>query len=406
MRSAHSILSLALVAALASSASAGDIIVLHSGKTMGKSSASDPPTTADFEASKITVIEENVDEIRYRLAGVSDLQGVKTASVREVYHDPEAIPGELRSGLRNLDTFQFDAARDALGKVASSRSAAPWARDRAAFEIARSYWYEGNLDETVKAMQAFKNAHAKSRLTGNATRIVARAYLAAGKPAEARKAFESIKRIAGISESEVFEAEYYIANIDEQLGTVNPAAPDKKRIKQARAAYSELYNKLQGKPAMTRIRGLCTVGMASCDIALGDHASAKPRLLKLIDSQKGGARDDLVLAGAYTRLGNVLLAENATANDPAVYRQAQRHFLRVVTLYGDAEAADGYMAESLYRTGELFTVLRPAKSDDPDVKKQRSEYRRRARRELEECVKRYGNSAWGQRAKAALAALK
>ena len=46
MRSALPILSLVLVAASASTALAGDIIVLHSGKTMGTRNASDPPKTA------------------------------------------------------------------------------------------------------------------------------------------------------------------------------------------------------------------------------------------------------------------------------------------------------------------------------------------------------------------------
>jgi tetratricopeptide (TPR) repeat protein len=406
MRSALPVLTLLLTLSLAAPAVAGDVILMTNGRKMGNRNAAVPPRMEDFEASDIEVIEENLDEVRYRLKAVADLQAVKSRDVREVFHDPSLTPSDLKAGQKRMDQLDYAGARDSFEKVVKSRSAPPWARDRAAFEIANSYWWEGDLNATVKAMRDFRSQHGRSRLIGAATRVAARASLALGKADDARKEFEQLKSIPGIPEAEALEAEYYIANLDERVGTANPTAPDKALIKRARTAYRDLYNKLQTKPEMARTRGLCVVGIASCDIALGDHSAARPRLEKLIASQKGDARDDLVLAGAYTRLGNVLLAENAQANDPAVYKQAQLHFLRVVTLYGNAEDADDYMAEALFRAGELFSVLRPAKATDDESKEKRKEYLRRARRELSECVKRYGHTAWGQRARAALASLK
>ncbi len=386
----------------ATPALAGDIILFKDGKVQGNKDAQIPPGPGDYSSSRFEVTEENVDKTVYKIEGVPTPQSMDTAKVREVFHDPASTPRELTQGVNALQQGKFAEGRDMLGSVVKGGRIAKWAKDKAAYEICRSYWYEGDVQGTIKACAAFKANHGTSRLIAEATTLGAKALLASGKVAEASKEYTSLKSIRGLAEEEKLKADYWIAWIAEQQGSADPARPDKAKLKSALEGYRGLALKTRSNPSLADLAALCEIGVASCQIAMGDHETAKAKLEKL-----AAATDDPVtLAGAHTMIGNALMRANIEAHDKAVYEKALLHYLRVVTLYGDADGAEDYMAESLFHSGELFAELRPASAKTDEDKEAVNKSRARARREWDECVQRFPTSSWARRAQQAKAQLR
>ena len=121
------IASAALVAALSAAALAGDVIRLADGHALGTPQAADPPTASDFAASTLTVVEENLDGVVYRLAGVATRQTLAREKVKSVAHDPSSVPAELSEGEALVAKGKFDEGRAKLVSVARNAGAPAWA---------------------------------------------------------------------------------------------------------------------------------------------------------------------------------------------------------------------------------------------------------------------------------------
>ena len=70
----------------------------------------------------------------------------------------------------------------------------------------------------------------------------------------------------------------------------------------------------------------------------------------------------------------------------------------MVTLYGSAPGAEEYLAESMFRSGQLFNEMRPANTETDEQKAEARKLRSYAVREWRECAGRYPNSPWGRKA--------
>lgn len=394
MRLTH-ILSLLAVFALGSAALAGDIIMKKDGKAIGNTAvqAGSTPTEEQFGASNIRVVDETIETVQYRIEGIPTVQRVDTADVAEVYLDPSNTPPALRAGASNLDAAAYDQAIAQFDQVLGSRADDLY-KARAAWGKARALFAVGDWGGAADAIGTLRNDHAKSRFVPNATKLRARALLNQGKVKEAAADFESIKTISGVSEADKLEADYWSTWIAHQVAT---NANDQAGLKKARTQYDALKTRLgtTADPALQRIRDLCVVGAAACDIALGDAPKAESPLEKVIKKSE----DDLVLAGAYTQLGNVHLHKAGSGGDAKTRKDALYHFLRVVCLYGQADGAENYLAESLYQAGVLFNELKPDAATDKDGN---LEARRRARREWRECIQRFPGSSWARLAQSAM----
>ena len=386
MRAARLVLTLSLFALAASPAFAGDLIVLRSGKVQGNPKASNPPSASDFAGSDWTVIEENLDVIKYRLPGVKQVQRVKSETVARVYHDPSNGPSAMTRALEAENNGDFAGARTLWQSMEEDRR--PWAQAMGAFRAASTYWVEGNAAGASKALAAFQSKYPKSWYMPQAIQLSARALQAQGKIAEARKAFASVKKLSGVSEATKNGADYWITWIDERLAR---SKNDNAGLKKAREAYKLLKGKLGGlaDPDSKLLATRCQLGVASCQVAMGDWKEAKSDLERII----GQSKDGLTLAGAHTLMGNALLKQNAQKHDKAVYRDALWNFLRVGCLYGKSEGAEDYHAESLYQAGQMFRELRPTGTSDAD-KETKRRWERYAQNEWRQCQRRYPGSHW------------
>ncbi len=384
---------------LAAPAVAGDVIVLKGGRTLGPPKASVPPTDEDYAKSNITIVEENLDKVVFKIAGVPTPQNVKAADVEETFHDPSTSPPSLTRGKRLLAGGQNEDAYALFEQVGGDKRAPKWARAEAAYRMGEALWRAGALDDAAKAFDGFLSSWPTSKYVPTATQANARIKLAKGDVAGARAAFTALGKMSGLPDAEKLEIDYWINWIDEQVALQKG---DKATLGKALKGYEALARSLKSRKGMEDLYGKCQVGAISCLLGLGRYADGQSAATKLVEQNT----DALVRAGGHTLLGRAIVLQNAGSNDKVQYKAALLHFLKVVTLYGNEPGAEEWMAESLYRAGELFNELRPtgaAADDDKDkVKAAITMARQRARREWRACVQRFPRSPWAEKARRSL----
>src|SRR6185436_19714979 len=138
--------------------------VLTDGRTVGVPRAADPPGPADFAASNVTVVEETIDSIVYRIASVPTKQSYPRVQVRDVIHDPSMAPPELADGMAFATRGQFDEARTKVQALSKNIAAPAWAQAEASFRFAESYAKQGDAAAAERALASFVAVRARSRL--------------------------------------------------------------------------------------------------------------------------------------------------------------------------------------------------------------------------------------------------
>ena len=375
-------LALVIVAAFPCSALAGDLIVLTDGRAIGVQQPADPPTAADFAASNVTVTEENVDAVVYRMAGVPTRQMLPRAQIARVVHDPANVPSSLAAGLAALAEGRFDEGRAKLVDAARNSSSPAWAQAEAAFRRAESYATEGNAAAAERTLAAFAQERPRSRFVMDALRLRARLLLDLGRDEDAKAAYEAASRTQGAPEEETSHARF--------LGAWTAArgalrANDPERLSAAAKSFDELRPHGTTRPAMT----------ARCDVAKAACTGATDGLAAIV----AASEDPFVLAVGNTLLGDAARRRGLDKSDRAALEEAQERYLKVVVLYRDADGILDFAAAAQFRAGETFLDLA---GTDPAAA---ADARTRARREWEDLVRRAPRTDWAKRAKTALAGL-
>ena len=372
--------------ALGTDALAGDIIETTSGM-QGNRKASTPPAAGDYAGSNFQVVEHRIDAVLYRIEGIADMQQIAGDKVVQVHYDPDTTPPGLIQGERLLDAGSYADAADVLGRVASSARTPPWAKAKAAYLGALAAASDGGAAAAVSAFSSFVSSHPKSYLVPQATMDLARAHVASGAFDKARSTFKSLGSMPGLSDTDRIEAEYGSAWLDEQVAA---RKNDKAGLEKAMKGYDSLLTKLRGRKNAADLIGKCTMGKASCLVALDRGNEA----VSLCEKAIAGSSDPLVRAGAYTLLGRTTYLGAVKSGDADKLEEGLLHFLRVITLYSGAPGADDFAAESHYRAGEAFRELANDQKDQ-DEKRRLLSY---ASREWRECAQMYGHTEWGRRA--------
>jgi len=375
-------LAAALVAASPCVALAGDLIVLHDGRAVGAQQPADPPTAADFAASNVTVTEENVDAIVYRIAGVATRQVLPRAQVARVAHDPATVPAALTAGLAAIAEGRFDEGRAKLVDTARSPSAPAWAQAEAAFRRAESYATEGNIASAERALAAFAQDRPRSRYVLDALRTRARLLLELGRDEDAKAAYDAASRTQGASEDEAATLRFLGA----WAGTRGALrANDAERLAAAAKSFDDLRPHGTSRPSLT----------ARCDVAKAACTGSTDGLAAVV----AASEDPFVLAVGNTLLADAARRRGLDKGDRAALEEAQERYLKVVLLYRDADGVVDFAAAAQFRAGETFLDLA---GTDPAAA---ADAKARARREWEDLVRRAPRTEWAKRAKAALGSL-
>lgn len=371
-----------LVAALGAPALAGDLIVLADGRTLGSQKATDPPTAADFAASNISVSEETLDGVVYRLAGVPTRQTLPRPQVRRVLHDPSAVPADLAEGTALAAKGKFVEARAKFAVAAKNVLSPPWAQVEAAFRAAESHATQGDAAAAERALAAFAQERPRSRFVPDAMRLRARLLVDLGRDDEAKAQCEAIAQVLGATGDEALAGKFAAAWIDARAAL---RSGDARRVEAAALAFDELRAKAGAQSA---VRARCDVAKAAC------RADAEG-LAAVVDASD----DPFVLAVGNAVVADALRRRAAAKADRAAVEEAQERYLRVVLLYADADGAADFVAAAQFHAGETFLQLAP---DEPAAAAQA---KARARREWDEVVRRFPRSEWAKKARDAAAGL-
>lgn len=372
----------ALVAALCGSALAGDVILLTDGRTLGASQASDPPTAPEFASSNLSVTEENLDGIVYRVPGVATKQTLPRAQVKRVVHDPSSLPADLAEGLSLIAAGRFDTARSKLASAARNSASPLWAQSEAAFRRAESYATEGNLAAAERALAAFAQERPRSRFVIEARGMRARMLLDLGRDDDAKAEYEAASRTLGATEDESLGARF-LATWAAARGALR--SDDATRKAEAARTFDAI--RPQGT-SRAELALRCDVAKAACGASLESLAA-----------RVAASDDPFVLAVGNTLLADLAWRRGREKNDRAAREEAQERYLKVLLLHRDAEGAVDFVAAAQFHAGELFVELAPA--DTPGA----AEAKARARREWEDLVRRAPRTEWAKKARAALAAM-
>jgi TolA-binding protein len=368
----------AAVAALAGSAAAGDILVLSDGRTF-PANRGDPPGPADFASSSLAVVDENLDGVTYRIEGVPTKQTMQRALLKRVVHDPAAVPADLADGMALAARGKFDEARAKFSVVAKSATAPAWAQAEGAYRRAESYVAAGDLPAAERALGAFAAERPKSKFVVEAKRLRARVLAETGRDDDARAEYDSLAQLAGATDDEQLDARFFAVWTSARAAA---RAGDAARVAAAAKTFDELRSNAPGRPFAAR-----------CDVA---KAALTARDADSLARLVADSEDPFVLAVGGTLAAEPLHRRGKEKQNRAALEEAQERFLRVTLLYADAEGAADFVAQALFRAGEIFLLLAP---EDAEAKL-------RARREWEELVRRFPRTEWADRAKAGLAELR
>jgi len=369
-------------ATLCGAALAGDLIVLADGRMLGAQKPADPPSAADYAASNISVSEETLDGVVYRLAGVPTLQTLPRPQVKRVLHDPAAVPGDLTEGLALVGKGKFVEARARFAGGAKNALCPPWARAEAAYRSAESYATQGDAAGAERALAAFAQERPRSRFVPDALRMRARLLYDLGREDEAKAQCEGVAKVLGATEEESLLAKFAAAWIDARSAI---RSGDVKRMKTAADAFDDLRPRAGGRSVVT---ARCAVAKAACGVSVDGLADVV-----------AGIDDPFDLAVGHVVVADALRKRAGEKPGRAVLEEAQERYLRVVLLHADAEDAADFVAAAQFHAGETFLELAP---DDPAAA---AEAKARARREWEDVVRRFPKSEWAKRARAAAAGL-
>jgi len=371
---------LALAGALSGTAFAGDVIRLADGRALGTPQAADPPSAADFAASGLTVLEENLDGVAYRLAGVATRQTLTRDKVKSVAHDPSSVPAELTEGLALVGKGKFDDGRAKLVAVARNAAVPAWAQAEAAFRHAESYASEGNATSADRALATFELERSRSRFVLDARRMRARLLLDAGRDEDAKAEYDAASRAQGANEDEVLAARFMAAWTGAR-GALRGA--DAAERAAAAKTFDEMRPRGGAHPALT----------ARCDVAKAACTGAADAIVAVV----AASDDPFVLAVGHTVIADAARRRGAEKKDRAALEDAEERYLRAALLYRDAECAQDFVAAAQFHAGEMFVQLAPEDAAGA------AEARSRARREWEDLVRRFPRGEWARKARAALA---
>jgi len=371
-----------LVAALGVDAAAGDLIVLADGRVLGAPKAADPPTAADFAGSNISVSEETLDGVVYRLAGVPTRQTLPRPQVKRVLHEPIAVPADLSEGLALVAKGKFVEARARFAAGAKNALSPPWAQAESAYRLAESYAAQGDAAAAERALTAFAQERPRSRFVPDALRLRARVLFDLGREDEAKAQCEAVAKVLGATDDEALDAKFAAAWIDARAAL---RAGDAKRAKAAADAFDDLRARAGGRAAVS---ARCAVARAACGgaaVGLADVVA--------------GSDDPFVLAVGNVVAADALRRRAEAKPDRAALEEAQERYLRVVVLHADAEDAADFVAAAQFHAGETFVQLAPEDAAGA------ADAKARARREWDEVARRFPKSEWAKRARTAAAGL-
>lgn len=311
----------------------------------------------------VTVLDEKLDVVEFRLPKVNQKQTVPSNEVASVvYEDPGS---DFQSAQEALD----DAASKDDFKSASQQFLAlysdltkPGLKAQALLNAAIGAERGGDRAKTVEIYDKLATEMAQSRYAPIAIFEKGRDLAIAGDAKGARAAFTKLK---DLGERWALMGDLQIQILDE---AANPTA--------ALDAYKKIITSAAKYPDVANLARL-QVGRAM--IAAKQFGEAEANFRSILDNRSSSTRD--IQAGAWNGLGAALASKDKASADDV--KKALFAHLRVITQFDDVLDEQ---PEALYRAGKCFQRVPTTDSAT------------RAKQLLTRCQKEFAGTEWAKRA--------
>jgi len=367
-----------LLAASASTALAGDIVQKKDG-SFQPAAKSQPPSAQDYEGSSWSVLDADINQIKYQISlnGKMILQTLPAGDVAEIWLAAERYPAQWKDASEALAAGDYANAQGLFRAIGESKQVHPVVRQKALLNAARAVVA---ADGGTKVNEAYDflltKAFPNTFYARSAWKDRANYWMDRGDESQALDALKKLLQLPGVSEGDKLEARLLQNTVSCRKAV---AAKDKAAIQKCHDEYKAIASDTSGRKEMVDVNRMARLGMASTLLDLGNAKDAKGLFQEIAET----ASDNAVLAAAYNGLGECWYRQNNAEG----WAEARLCFLRTVTLYAEGSSPD-HVAKALYYAGDCFYRLQDG--DD---------WATGAKQELDDCVRRFKNSPWAQKAR-------
>jgi tetratricopeptide (TPR) repeat protein len=361
----------------AASAAAGDFVQNRDG-TFNPPIKGTHPSAEDFESSNWQILDATAEEISYTLTmagGKQVAQKHKAAGVADIILEPKDYPPAWKEANEALASGNARRAAELFAAIGAEKRVHAVVRQKALLKCAQAIRTTGDLPAADAAYDRLLAAFPSTFYVRNVWGDRWEMWMDAGNEDKAKAAIAEYLKLPGITEGGKLEARYATITIDLKKAIT---AKDKGGIQKCLDQFKSLTTETAGKADLANVNLMARLGQARCLLETDMVADAKGLYLDAAERSKENA----AAAAAFNGLGECFFRENT----PKGFEEARRCFLRTVTMYADGASPDE-VARALYFAGECFFRLQDTE-----------DWKDRARRELNECGRRFGGSEWAKRA--------
>ncbi len=340
------------------------------------------PVAADYEASNIQILDADSTSVTTQVTLKDKTyppQKVPSIDVARIFLEPKDIPSLLKEAMDIETGGDHKKSAERFRAIGDEKRYHPVIRQDALLYAARAVAASGKVAEADQAYEALLRAFPQSFHTLLVWKDRSQMWMDAGDMEKAKGAAQKIVENPGASDGDRLEAKFLLVTINFRVAA---AAKDQGGIQKALNEYKAIAQETAGKKDLASVNALARVGQGNCLLELGTVGEAKALFLDICER----ATDKAVCAAGFNGLGECWYRETN-------FVEARRCFLRTVVVYAEGAPAD-QIAKALYYAGDCFGRL----LDSDDAKD-------RARRELNECKRRFPTSDWAKKAERALQGL-
>lgn len=376
-----------VVLGCAASAHAGDLVQKKDGTFNPPTKGGGSPAAADFEGSNWQITDATIEEITYSIPIGNPpkpaFQKLKASEVMDIYLEPKDYPQHWKEAVEAMTNGDYKRAADLFRAIGEEARVHKVVRQRAFLYAARALRDWGKVADADQAYDRLLAAFKDTFYARSLWKDRAGMWMDAGDEPRARSAAEKLMTLPGVSDSDKQETTFLVVTIDFRKAVT---AKDQAGIQKALDAFKDIAGVTQGKKDLASVNALARIGQGNCLLELGKATEAKG-IFEEISQAKGNEK--AVDAAAFAGLGECWYRQG----DAKGWEEARRCFLRTSLLYAEGASAD-LVARALYYAGDCFHRLQDSE-----------DWKDRARRELDDCRRRFPTSTWADKAKKLLQAV-
>lgn len=311
--------------------------------------------------SNVTVLEETLKEIRYRMPKITKPQSVEVDKVADVVYSN--LPEDYTVAEENLDVGAFGPAASLFKAAAAEAGSRKGFEVLCLYQAGEAFRRGGMGKEAVATYDELIEKYGDSRYLPMAVAGRAEVLVGMGDAAKARQGFEKLKTYGGRWD---FESQLQLSIMDEAKNPAGALDTYKRLVSQTERDYPSVANQAKLRIGRSLIAGK-------------KFDEAKSYFETILSSRAGSSAE--IIAGAYNGLGAAMWNKpGATADD---WKAALFAHLRVYVSYPEVS---GEQPEALYSIGKCFQKVPGPESAA------------RAGSFLKRCATQYPETEWGQKA--------